>query len=131
MRGMATAMILLLFIGSCHSITITGKIPLPSGKENYPEVNSHSLLNIPKGQLPPPGSCRIWFPGRLPGHQPPSGICSELVKRVPLGAWLLVRPTHEPKHVNVHVYDQECSGIVVAIHKFEVKTGRFIKDLTM
>lgn len=44
---------------------------------------------LPKGQLPPPGLCRIWFPGRPPGQQPAPGRCRELRRQVPAGAWLV------------------------------------------
>lgn len=44
---------------------------------------------VPPGHLPPPGECRIWFPGRPPGHQPPPGNCEELQWRVPPGAGLI------------------------------------------
>ena len=46
---------------------------------------------IPAGHLPPPGSCRIWFPDRPPGHQPPPGSCWELMRWVPRGALLIRR----------------------------------------
>jgi hypothetical protein len=44
---------------------------------------------IPPGHLPPPGSCRIWFPDRPPGHQPPPGRCEELQYKVLPGAYLI------------------------------------------
>lgn len=30
---------------------------------------------IPRGHLPPPGSCRTWHPGVPAGHQPPPYRC--------------------------------------------------------
>lgn len=45
---------------------------------------------IPRGHMPPPGACRVWFLGRPPGHQPPPGPCEQLEWRVPHGA-ILVR----------------------------------------
>jgi hypothetical protein len=45
--------------------------------------------NIPKGHLPPPGSCRIWYSDRPPGHQPPPGSCEQLRYQVPPGASLI------------------------------------------
>lgn len=45
---------------------------------------------IPRGHMPPPGACRMWFLGRPPGHQPPPGPCEQLEWRVPHGA-ILVR----------------------------------------
>ena len=50
----------------------------------------HGHVHIPPGHLPPPGSCRIWYPDRPPGHQPPPGNCRELSWHVPPGA-ILVR----------------------------------------
>lgn len=33
--------------------------------------------DIPRGHLPPPGSCRVWFDERPPGQQPPPTSCRE------------------------------------------------------
>jgi hypothetical protein len=30
---------------------------------------------IPSGHLPPPGECRVWYPGVPPGQQPPPFRC--------------------------------------------------------
>lgn len=43
-------------------------------------------LGIPNGHLPPPGSCRVWFPDRPAGQQPPPGPCD---MDVPPGAALI------------------------------------------
>ena len=32
--------------------------------------------SVPSGHLPPPGQCRVWYPGRAPGQQPPPTDCS-------------------------------------------------------
>ncbi|PDT38082.1 hypothetical protein CO656_23700 [Sinorhizobium sp. FG01] len=32
-------------------------------------------FGIPRGHLPPPGSCRVWFYDRPAGHQPPPTSC--------------------------------------------------------
>ena len=56
------------------------------GPSHYAAEN----VEIPPGHMPPPGECRIWFPGRPPGQQPPPGPCSELRHQVPAGA-ILVR----------------------------------------
>lgn len=34
-------------------------------------------VHVPKGHLPPPGTCRLWYPDRPPGHQPPPVSCKE------------------------------------------------------
>ena len=43
-------------------------------------------LDIPNGHLPPPGSCRVWYPDRPPGHQPPPTSCNV---DMPAGAVLI------------------------------------------
>jgi hypothetical protein len=61
-----------------------GKIPVGAHK-------GPAGLHIPPGHLPPPGLCRIWFPGRPPGHQPRPGNCRTLSLQVPRGALLISR----------------------------------------
>jgi hypothetical protein len=46
-------------------------------------------FRVPPGHVPPPGACRIWFPGRPPGHQPKPGSCRVLSRQVPRGAYLI------------------------------------------
>lgn len=46
-------------------------------------------LGVPRGHYPPPGECRLWFPGRPPGQQPPPSRCDRLAGRVPYGAFIL------------------------------------------
>ena len=31
---------------------------------------------VPSGHLPSPGQCRVWYPGRPPGQQPPPVDCA-------------------------------------------------------
>lgn len=40
----------------------------------------HRSIRVPPGHLPPPGSCRLWYPGRPPGHQPPPQPCGSLLR---------------------------------------------------
>lgn len=46
-------------------------------------------LHIPRGQMPPRGKCRIWFPDRPTGRQPKPDKCKKLQDRVPPGAYLV------------------------------------------
>jgi len=44
---------------------------------------------VPPGHMPPPVSCRVWYPDRPPGQQPPPGRCDILHHHVPPGAYLV------------------------------------------
>ncbi|POF44380.1 hypothetical protein B0D71_00665 [Pseudomonas laurylsulfativorans] len=66
--------------------------PRPEGEMQMASVEpapGYEEVGIPRGHLPPPGQCRIWFPDRPPGHQPPPGRCKKLRHRVPSGAYLV------------------------------------------
>jgi hypothetical protein len=52
-------------------------------------VGVQQEVNIPKGHMPPPGKCRVWYPDRPPGQQPPPGDCAQLKHRVPPDAVLV------------------------------------------
>ena len=94
---------------------------------SYFHQHGYANLGIPEGHLPPPGACRIWYPGKPAGHQPPPGKCGRVRRRVPAGAWLIQRPGDNPQHVDVAVYDASRPGIVVSIGIFEAQTGDFIQ----
>lgn len=46
-------------------------------------------IDVPPGEYPAPGSCRIWVPGVQATQQAPSGSCADLQNRIPAGAVLL------------------------------------------
>jgi len=60
---------------------------------------------IPYGHLPPPGSCRVWVPGRPPGHQPPPVDCYRARRQVTAGAWVVYTPYHRAGYAQVWAYD--------------------------
>lgn len=69
-------------------------------------------LGIPKGHLPPPGECKVWFPGKPPGHQPPPQSCASALRNVPLGAWVI---THEGSRYKVSIFDRAKRGVLEEI----------------
>jgi hypothetical protein len=97
------------------------------GSDGYFHEHGYTTLGIPAGHLPPPGTCRLWYPDRPPGHQPPPGRCGHLRAHAPVGAWLIHRPKNQPTYVDVSVYDASRPGIVISIGSFEADTGAFIR----
>jgi hypothetical protein len=65
-------------------------------------ADPHREFHVPPGHMPPPGSCRIWFPGRPPGHQPAPGSCRVLSRQVPLGAYLIANDNHRWNHAELN-----------------------------
>lgn len=97
------------------------------GHYSYFHDRGYTNLRIPEGHLPPPGECRIWYPGKPPGQQPPPVKCDRASGHVPQGAWLMRRPKDDRRHVNVHVYDERSPGVVISIGVFMAETGAFVR----
>ena len=77
----------LLLLGGC---AVTGPGGDQRGVIIYPNGDlSMEPVMVPAGHLPPSGECRIWYPDRDPGQQPPPGDCRELRHHVPAGAVLV------------------------------------------
>lgn len=94
---------------------------------SYFSQHGYTHLDIPPGHLPPPGTCRLWYPHKPPGHQPPPAPCEHLRQRVPAGAWIIQRPEDNPAYVDVEVYETSRPGIVLDIGVFDAATGAFIR----
>jgi hypothetical protein len=97
------------------------------GYDGYFHAQGYTTLGIPEGHLLPPGTCRLWYPDRPPGHQPPPESCGPLRAHAPVGAWLIHRPKDKPTYVDVSVYDAYQPGIVISIGLFHVETGAFLR----
>lgn len=54
--------------------------------DNY---RGYRTVRVPRGHYPPPGTCRVWYAGRPPGHQPRPVRCDRLYGRAPYGAFIL------------------------------------------
>ena len=76
-KAISAAMLLATTLAGC----VVHRAPAP--------VYHEQPVKIPPGHLPPPGQCRIWYPGTPPGHQPPPGPCHVLRHQVPAGAILV------------------------------------------
>lgn len=92
----------------------------------YARRVSYGRLPVPRGHLPPPGSCRVWLPGVPPGHQPAPGSCAVLERRVPPGGWLLVRPYRYPGVVELLAYDHRRPGVRIR-YVYDAGNGRRLR----
>lgn len=95
--------------------------------DSYFHRRGYTRLDIPRGHYPPPGECRVWFPGRPAGHQPAPASCRELRSHVPPGAWLIRHPHDDREHVCVDVYDDRRPGAVLITGEFRIGTGVFVR----
>lgn len=102
----------------------SGKRGHESHGGSYFHQHGYSRLDIPKGHYPPPGMCRVWYPGRPPGQQPPPAACGV---PVPPGAWLIRHPMGAANHVHVSAYDPHRPGVVQAIGEFDIGSGMFVR----
>lgn len=96
------------------------------GRGSYFHQHGYTNLRIPEGHLPPPGECRVWYPDRPPGQQPPPVKCGSVRSHVPSGAWLITREG-EPQYVDVVVYDPRQPSVVIDIGVFDVRSGALIR----
>jgi hypothetical protein len=87
-----------------------------------------ATLGIPPGHLPPPGMCRVWFPGQPPGHQPRARSCDRIERAAPAGSWIVYRPSEDRKVVHVRVVDERRPGVVVRLRVYDVKLGTLIRE---
>jgi hypothetical protein len=105
-------------------------VPVVQGDHRVESSRRHEergkSLGIPPGHLPPPGMCRVWFPGRPPGHQPRATSCNEAMAHAPAGSWVLYRPTRG-KEVHARVIDSRRAGVVLSVRVYEAAEGRYLR----
>lgn len=131
LSSIAARLALVLFTASSMAMSLPDETFAKGkgkGKGGPPShAQSGKNLGIPPGHLPPPGECRIWYPGQPPGKQPPPGKCKRLKREVPPGAWLLKTPGGKPEQVKVAVYHPERERFVLEFRYYEASTGLFLR----
>lgn len=80
---------------------------------------------IPLNELPKPGDCRIWYPGKSPLEQPSAGPCTDRLEQVPPGAWLVYRPEQTPQYIQIREYPVQTGGTIV-VKNYDARTGLYI-----
>jgi len=124
-RGLAAVAALSALAGCARNNIYSSQPEARAGKA----PSAAATLSVPPGQLPPPGLCRVWFPGRPPGRQPKARPCAEVESGAPAGAWVLYRPSQDRTVVHVRYVDDRRAGVVVWIRVFDASSGAFIRDV--
>ena len=129
-----TTLTLLLSLTACSSgrVVVSGGSHPGGGKPGPPHAvrGPVASLGIPPGHYPPPGQCRVWVPGTPPGHQPKPSPCTALNGNIPVGAWVIYRPSKDKKAVEVTAYHKSTPALVVSVHWYDVASGKLLVDRT-
>jgi len=108
--------------------------PIVSAPPDQPEPaprrspSTAATLGIPPGHLPSPGMCRVWVPGKPPGHQARARSCSNIERSAPAGSWIVERPGRDKKVVHVRVVDERRPGVVVRMRVYEIRDGKLVRE---
>ena len=78
-------------------------------------VTQPRAAKVPPGHFPPPGQCRLWYPGRPPGKQPPPTRCNELRGAAGSGAFILYNSKAWDADYDWRVRDRTNPGSVPAV----------------
>jgi hypothetical protein len=90
------------------------------------ETDDKSPLPVPPAQLPPPGECRLWHPGRPAREQARAGSCAQIEPTAPPESWVVYRPSQDPRLVHVRVVDPEQAGRVVQVRVYDAARGTYL-----
>jgi hypothetical protein len=72
--------------------------------------------------------CRVWVPGKAPGHQAKPRSCSGIERSAPAGSWIVERPGRDKKFVHVRVVDERRPGVVVRMRVYEIRDGKLVRE---
>lgn len=130
---------LAVLVAGCSQSSIGG-LPIPSPDRarlpgSSPEVvvvgkgqarGAHAGprgLKVPPGHYPPPGQCRLWYPGTPPGEQPKPAPCGQLRGRVPAGAFILYNSRAWDADYDWRVHERRSPGSVPEIILGLIRAG--------
>jgi hypothetical protein len=72
--------------------------------------------------------CRVWVPGKPPGHQAKPRNCANIERSAPAGSWIVERPGRDKKFVHVRVVDERRAGVVVRMRVYEIRDGKLVRE---
>jgi hypothetical protein len=83
---------------------------VPAPQPSVVVVQPPRHIHVPPGHYPPPGYCRLWYPGRPPGHQPRPVPCGQLA--VTGGTFILYNGSAWDADYNWHDHARRQPGSV-------------------
>jgi hypothetical protein len=110
---------------ACRIVSTPAPEPEPAPRRS---PSTAATLGIPPGHLPSPGMCRVWVPGKPPGHQAKARSCSNIERSAPAGSWIVERPGRDKKVVHVRVVDERRPGVVVRMRIYEIRDGKLVRE---
>lgn len=90
------------------------------------DTDDKTPLRIPRAQLPAPGNCRVWYPGRPLGQQPPPQACAAAETSAPPETWILYRPREDPRLIHVRILDPDQAGAILQIRVYDAERGTYL-----
>ncbi len=96
--------------------------------QSFPSGEIPAALGIGSRDLPQPGKCRLWIPGRAASQQAKAGNCRGMDSSAPAGAWVLYRPSRDRGVVRVSVIDNARAGVVTRILVYDAETGQYLRN---
>jgi hypothetical protein len=90
------------------------------------EHDDRSPLGIAPAHLPPPGSCRVWQPGRPPAQQPRPQACDQAEASAPQDSWILNRRREDPRLIHVTTVDRDAGGELLRVRVYDAERGTYL-----
>jgi hypothetical protein len=90
------------------------------------DTDDKSPLRIPLAQLPTAGNCRVWYPDRSLGQQPPAESCAQAEAAATGENWILYRPREDPRLVHVRILDPDQAGAVLRVRVYDAARGTYL-----
>jgi hypothetical protein len=90
------------------------------------DTDDKSPLAVPPEQLPNPGECRLWRPGRPLREQARAGLCANVEASAPPESWVLYRPGQDPRLVQVRIIDPNQAGLITQIRVYDAARGTYL-----
>lgn len=138
-RHTLPALLIAAALAGCSGKSIYQPEPKPAPA---PRKSTAATLGIPPGQLPSSGQCRVWVPGKPPGHQAKPRGCANIEAHAPAGSWIVYGPVgdsgpgkgkgkakgHDKQLVRVRVVDERKAGVIVWVRVFDAVSGVLVSE---